>query len=777
MEESNDGPAVLQRPLTALAEAERQRLEAILPFRLLETLTDAIIAQSIDGLVISWNLAAERLFGYAAQEIIGQPFARLLLSEDAVGLPGLLDLVMRDQRIEAFDTMRVRKDGTTADASVALVPLQDKSGRIVGAIGIVRDITRRKQIEAELWASEEQFRQLALHIRQVLWLIDATETRMHYISPAYEKVWGRTCQSLFDNPRSRLDAVHAQDRERVVHAEANKYQRGGFEEDYRILRPDGTVRWIWDRGYPVHDEQGAIKGFVGIAEDISERKQAEVDKARLVAIVECTEDAVVGKTMDGIVVNWNPGAERLYGYTAEEMIGRPASTLFTPDHYQEYLQIMEKVRRGERVIAYDTTRRHKEGTEIKVSVDICPVELRDGEIVGASNIAHDITRIKQLEEQFRQAQKMEAVGRLAGGVAHDFNNLLTVICGYSDILLNTLPPGDRTRDLVTEINKAGTRGASLTRQLLAFSRKQVLEPKVLDLNAIVVDSKNMLDRLLGEDVELAVALDPALGRVKTDFGQIEQVLMNLVVNAHDAMPQGGKLTIETANVFLDPSYCRSHAEVKPGAYVMLAVSDTGCGMDEKTRARIFEPFFTTKGPDKGTGLGLAMVYGFIKQCSGHVFVHSEPGIGSTFKVYLPAVDGTPAAEKPQPAVTAMPHGDETILLVEDNPGVRALTRHALQTCGYAVLEASHGKEALHLASTHAGSIHLLVTDVVMPDIGGRAVAERVVTIKPGIKVLYLSGYTDDAVVRHGVLQSETAFLQKPFTPSSLAQKVRSVLDR
>ena len=300
---------------------------------------------------------------------------------------------------------------------------------------------------------------------------------------------------------------------------------------------------------------------------------------------------------------------------------------------------------------------------------------------------------------------------------------------------------------------------------------------MLDLNAVVADSEKMFLRLVGEDIDLLTVLDIALGKVKTDLGQIEQVLMNLVVNARDAMPQGGKITIETANVVLDETYCRSHAEVLPGRYVMLALSDNGCGMDERTKARIFEPFFTTKEAGHGTGLGLAMIHGFIKQSGGHVAVYSEPGVGSTFKLYLPEVEGGQSLEQLPSGIDKMPQGAETILLVEDEAGVRSLTRHVLQKCGYTVLDAARGGEALRLAEKHPGSIHLLITDVVMPGMGGRLVAERVTAKHPGTKVLYLSGYTDDAVVRHGVLQAETAFLQKPFTPSALAVKVRDVLDK
>jgi signal transduction histidine kinase len=400
----------------------------------------------------------------------------------------------------------------------------------------------------------------------------------------------------------------------------------------------------------------------------------------------------------------------------------------------------------------------------------------------ANTIAVGIARkrseaeLHKTEEQLRQAQKLEAIGSLAGGVAHDFNNLLTIINGYSEIIGSQLPADSPVRDLVREIGQAGERAASLTRQLLAFSRKQVLEPKVFNLNAIVTDTAKMLRRLIGEDIELNTTLEPGLRRVRADPGQLEQVLINLAVNARDAMPQGGKLTIETANAELHETYTHAYADLPPGPYVMMAVSDTGCGMDEATKARIFEPFFTTKGPGKGTGLGLATVYGIVKQSEGHVAVYSEPGRGTTFKIYLPVAEERVPSGKSHPGLQPARPGTETILLAEDEPALQALARHVLQSHGYTVLEAGQGDKALRIAQDYKGTIHLLVTDVVMPAMSGRQLAERLAANRPGVKVLYLSGYTDDAVVRHGVLQAETAFLQKPFTPGALAQKVREVLD-
>ena len=391
-------------------------------------------------------------------------------------------------------------------------------------------------------------------------------------------------------------------------------------------------------------------------------------------------------------------------------------------------------------------------------------------------IAVDSTERRQLEEQLRQAQKMEAIGKLAGGVAHDFNNIVTIITGYSDMLLSQIGPEDPMRRALEQIKKAGDRAHSLTRQLLAFSRRQMLQPKVLDLNAVVTNLEPMLQRLIGENIELATVMKPGLGQVRADPGLIEQVIMNLAINARDAMPQGGKVLIETDNVVLDEAYARLHLPTQPGSYVCLAMSDTGCGMDAATQSRIFEPFFTTKEKDKGTGLGLSMVYGIVKQSDGYIWVYSERGQGTTFKIYLPRVVAPADSVQPATHWSALPQGMETVLLVEDEPEVRWLVRDMLQRLCYTVLEARHGIEAQVLGVQHQGPIHLLITDVVMPQMSGREIAERLTSEHPETKVLYMSGYTDDAVVRHGVLTADIAFLQKPFTPEALARKVREVLD-
>ena len=560
-----------------------------------------------------------------------------------------------------------------------------------------KDRQHADTLHAELQACTDRFHELVDHLHQVFWIVEAKTDRLLYVSPAYEKIWGRTCQNLYENNQSWTDAIHPDDREKVSSVAVKKHDTGWYENEYRIMRPDGSIRWIWDRGYAIHDEQGGIKRFVGIADDFTDKKKAEEQAAMMAAIIEYADDAIVSLTLNGIVIGWNQGAERLYGYSAEEMLGHRITRLHPPEKQEEYNQIMAKARKGERVAAFDTVRRRKDGTLIAVSLSASAIEVQPGHVTGTTKISHDISKMKRLEEQFRQAQKMEAVGTLAGGVAHDFNNLLTVINGYSEILIGRLRPDDPMRELLVEIHKAGEKAGTLTRQLLAFSRKQVLEPKVLDLNAVVADTESMLRRLIGEDIILTTVPGPALKPVKVDPGQIQQVLMNLAVNARDAMPQGGRLSVETRNVTLDEAYHRARPEVQPGAYSMLAVADTGTGMDEATKARIFEPFFTTKGLGKGTGLGLAVVHGVVKQSGGHIEVYSELSHGTAFKVYFPHAKAALSSATSRSDNRSQPTGSETLLLVEDDDAVRALARHVLRSCGYTLLVASDGREAIRIA--------------------------------------------------------------------------------
>jgi len=525
---------------------------------------------------------------------------------------------------------------------------------------------------------------------------------------------------------------------------------------------------------------GALISSLGERRRVARQQAAEAERRaeeagrRLRDTLASIRDGVITTDTEGRVTFLNPVAEILTGWPRAEAMGHPLGEVFrvaTGSGWTPATASVEGVLRkgGSGPMGQTAKILSRDGTKRPIESSAGRIEDEAGAVAGVVVVFRDVSERQRLEEQLRQAQKMEVVGRLAGGVAHDFNNLLTAINGYSDLLLDDLPAEGHEHEQVAEIRKAGERAARLTRQLLTFGRQQVVAPQILDLNALVQGAAALLQRVIGEDVKLTTVLDLALARVKVDRGQLEQVLLNLAVNARDAMPTGGRLHVRTQNapeVLIGDRPC-----------VMLEVSDTGRGMDEETLRHLFEPFFTTKPVGQGTGLGLATVYAIVKQAGGHIEVESEPGRGTTFGVYLPATEGAAAEERNGGAKPLdAPGGNETVLLVEDEDAVRALGRIVLRQAGYNVLDAGNGAEALQVCAAYRGPIHLLLSDVVMPEFGGRELAERLVEEYPEMKVLFMSGYTDDAVVRHGVLRDEVAFLQKPFTPAALARKVRDVLD-
>ncbi|MBI4484232.1 MAG: PAS domain S-box protein [Acidobacteria bacterium] len=645
-------------------------------------------------------------------------------------------------------------------------------GELAQAFDEMADALERR--EASLRESEHRFRTFMDNSPAVAFVKDQ-EGRYVYINRPFELHF----KTSLDQLKGKTDAelFPAETVQQLRENDLKILASGRMTELVEIVPTANGVPRRWSVfKFPFREASGRPL-LAGMAIDVTERQRAEdalrATSETLQEIVQTSPLAIVAIDTGGRVQAWNKSAERIFGWSESEVLGLPLPTI--PEEQRgELLAQMKDEQGGMRRSALEVRRLRKDGSFIDVSLWTAPLCDSRGAVIGGLGILADMTERKQLEEQLRQAQKMEAIGQLAGGVAHDFNNLLTVINGYAHLLLARLPEGDAMRKSLDEIKKAGERAASLTRQLLAFSRKQVLEPKVLDLNVIVGDTDKMLRRLIGEDIELVSVLAPGLGRVKADPGQIEQVIMNLAVNARDAMPQGGQLTIETADVELDEAYARQHVAVRPGPYVLLAVSDNGCGMDGKILSHIFEPFFTTK--EKGTGMGLATVYGIVKQSGGNIWVYSEPGQGTTFKIYLPRVEESVEVARPAEPPRGTPEGSEIVLLAEDEEPVRKLVRQTLEMNGYTVLEARHGPEALQICERHAGSIHLIVTDVIMPEMSGRELAYRLTQLRPGIKVLYLSGYTSDAIVHHGVLDQGVAFLQKPFTPDALARKVREVLD-
>lgn len=510
-----------------------------------------------------------------------------------------------------------------------------------------------------------------------------------------------------------------------------------------------------------------------IIRDVSERKRTEKMLRWLATIVESSDDAIVGIDLKGAILSWNRGAVQLFGFTAEEAVGRSGSSLLSQP--ADWIVALEKVFRGERVRDCESSAVRKDGSRIFVSFSISPILDDRYQLLAISAIVRDVTDHKNLEKQFRQAQKLEAVGRLAGGIAHDFNNLLNVVLGFGELAMERLEQADPVAHHLAQIRQAAERASSLTRQLLAFSRQQVLEPAVLNLNEVVADVVAMLRPVIGEDIELRTNLDADLGRIKADRGQLEQVIVNLVVNSRDAMPRGGKLSISSSNSELDAEYSRHHISHQPGSYVMLAISDTGMGISPEVQARIFEPFFTTKEKGKGTGLGLSTVYGIVKQSGGYIWVYSELGRGTTFKVYFPRV--SEAADRvARPTAGAIQNGTETVLLVEDADALRELAREFLTRSGYHVLEASTGEEALRIAERPEETIHVLVTDVVMPGMSGPDLALVLKAQRPDLKVIYASGYAADAIGHHGVLAPDRVLVEKPYSREKLTRKIREVLD-
>jgi PAS domain S-box-containing protein len=665
------------------------------------------------------------------------------------------------------------------------IPILDEAGKPKYLLSISEDITERRRAEEALRQSEERYRSILENTEEGYYEVDLAG-KFIFFNDSLCRIYGYPREELMGmNNRQYMDQKTAK---KLFEAFNQAFQTGepGRVFDYEIIRKDGTKRYVEASISLQKDSSGRPTGFRGITRDVTERKHAEEalrkEKEISLSILENAPYGVVLIDTDGKYIYINPEFTNITGYTLQDIpTGKDwfQKVFSDPKDRERMIQLWKKDRSKGNMINRDFSINRKDGKTNEIETR--STFLRDGRAV---MVLHDIAEQKRaeaemrsLQEQLRQSQKMEAIGRLAGGIAHDFNNLLTIIKGYSQLSLIELKEDTPLRGNIEHIHTATDRAADLVRQLLAFSRRQILEMKVWDLNTILTNLHNMLRRLIGEDIELTTILGKDLGRVKTDLGWIEQAIMNLVVNARDAMPSGGKLTIETGNAVLDEAYVSGRVGVKPGRYVVLSVSDTGVGMIPEVRERLFEPFFSTKEKDKGTGLGLSTVYGIVKQSDGDIWVYTEPGKGSTFKIYLPRVDAPPEQPREKVSGDELLRGSETILLVEDEEEVRKLAIRVLERQGYKVLEAHDGDEALLVCEQHQGPIHLMLTDVVMPGMNGHELAKRLEPFHPEMKVLYMSGYTDNAIVLHGVLVEGVHYIQKPFTVNALAKKVREVLEQ
>ena len=729
---------------------------------------------------ILWSTECYRIFGIPEGTTVTKPvfFARIHPDDRAHMRNAIAEMIASDHIYDVEHRVQW-DDGTIRWIHSRAIVDRDAAGQPTRMHGTIQDVTDRHTAVAALRASEEQYRRIIDNTSEGVWLYDAHAVTT-FMNARMAAMLGYTVEEALGRPISAfLDRVELAS----LDARLERRKRGIAERsDFRMLHKDGSYVWTSTQANPIFGADAAFDGGIALVTDISMRRAADEMRARLAAIVESSDDAIVSLAIDGTIATWNRGAEDLYQYRADELIGRSIAILFPPETHDREQTSNRTATVGDPTLPYDTTHRRKDDSLVEVSVKFSPVRDPSGAVIASAMLAKDLTATRKAEEtqrrteeQFRQAQKMEAVGRLAGGVAHDFNNLLSVILSYAQFAIEDLKPGDPLRDDMIQIDEAGRRATDLTRQLLAFSRQQLLQPRVLEVNQIVQPMERMLRRLLGEDVTLTLLLAPTLGRVLGDAGQLEQVVMNLAVNARDAMPGGGTLTIETSEVDFDADYVGGPPGITPGHYILLAVSDTGTGMDAATCARIFEPFFTTKGPSKGTGLGLSTVFGIVRQSGGHIGVYSEVGHGTTFKIYMPMTDRPPDTKVADVSPVVL-RGWETVLVVEDEDQVRAVASAILRRNGYNVLETSNGGEAFLVSKSYTATIHLLLTDVVMPRMSGRELAQELAPQRPDMQILYASGYTDDAIIHHGVLEAGVAFIQKPFSPETLLRKVREVLD-
>jgi len=730
---------------------------------------DAIAIASLEGRLLECNDRLPELLETTRDELLGHDLRSMYVD------PGdRKRLVKRLERgaVQDFPTLLRTRNGNVLEVLISAVPYHGKEGDLEGMIAITRDVTGERRAVRELQESETRFRQLAEHIEATFWISSPDKSQILYTSPAYDRIWGRSREDLLQDGSQWFEAIHPQDRARVEAALPDQIH-GEYDLEYRVVRPDGEIRWVWDRAFPIENQDGQVYRIVGVAEDITDRKAAvlarEAAEERYRALIEHASDAIFILDGQGTIRYASPSGAEILGVEPQELMGRSGlkpvhpedRTTVRADFLRLAAQENATARIHYRILRRDGGVRHVES----VGTNLSNLPSVGGIVVNTRDITERVT----LQAQLLHSQKMEAVGQLAGGVAHDFNNLLTIIGGHADFLREELEDREALRADAEEIQRAVHHAATLTRRLLAFSKRQILQLQVLSLDQVVREMEQMLQRLLREDVELDVQVEPGGGGVRTDPGQLEQVILNLVVNAQEAMPDGGRITIRTGrHEETDP------ATGAPTPFRTLSVSDTGVGIRRETRERIFEPFYTTK--PEGTGLGLSTVFGIVQQSGGRIELESTPGRGTRFRVLLPELpNGEAAPGLPRPEGDEARNG-ESILLVEDDEALRSATVRVLARKGYEVITAESGPEGLRIASAREGALDLLLSDVVMPGMNGTELASEVLQLRPGIRVLLMSGNPECSVFPEGPLEPGLFFLPKPFTPRVLTAKVRQVLD-
>lgn len=738
--------------------------------KFIEPIPNPILIVNNDGECLFANFSACLFLDYQRQEIIGKNIYDIILPKGELRF----SIERQQQRVKSNyqEWQFKRKDGELIWGEIYTRSLENGTWEI-----FINDITEYKKIGDRLTKEKTIAKSIINSLPGVFYLFSEKGKYLLW-NKNFEQVSGYSAEEIAR--MSPLDFVDQDEKEAIEEKISEVFATGETSIEANFLCKDRSkIPYLFTGKKAEFDN---VPCLLGMGLDLSKHKLAENEAFKLAAIVESSDDAIISKDFNGNILSWNKSAERIFGYTADEVIGKNVRLLFPPDLIEEEKDIIGKIKAGEHLKNYETVRVRKDGTHFPISLTVSPIKNDKGEIIGISKISRDITVEKQnaqayieSEEQLRQSQKVEAVGRLAGGIAHDFNNFLAVIMLHIDMLNLQLPPDSSLRYRVSEIKTVTENAAGMVKQLLAFGRKQTLQPQPLVLNQVIKQFMDVLRPLVGEDVDIQLDLEPDLGVCFVDPNQINQVLMNLSVNARDAMPRGGKLKIRSENIVLNKGDIRKRKPQPTGAYIQITVSDTGTGMEPQTQKRIFEPFFTTKEAGKGTGLGLATVYGIIKQSNGFIWVESEQNQGTTFKIQFPRVD-QPSTDVKQESLSTFPSGTETILLVEDEEQVRRAAVEVLTVLGYQVFEAGNGSQAIQLAKLYKETIHLLLTDVVMPKMNGKEMAEQIKPLHPEAAVLFMSGYNDDIIANHGILDERLNFLGKPFSPATLAHKVREVLD-
>lgn len=748
-----------------------------------ESVSLAIFLLDTDGRIQLANKASEKIFGYDAAKLSGKAVTLLM--------PDAQEFLHYNQDEEesknnpnevqnnVFETIGVRKDNE-------IVTLEVVRGEFVNDdlkydTLLVRDISHRKETEAALLENQQRHGALLDAINGFMWEGEAFPFRLTHITNQVEKILGYSVEHCLNEEGFWKKVLHPEDSEWVIGFRREKIKSiSSYELKYRMIAADGSIVWLRDTANVVLKDGNVVKLYglmVNVTEHIQRESELVASKQLYHDLIENANDIIYTHDMEGRITSINSAGIRVMGLTREEILGINVYEALTPESIKKAQEMLNRKLDGEDKTVYEVEINIKNNQRATLEIST-KIIYENNKPVGVQGIARDVTERKHLQIQLHQAQKMETVGQLAGGIAHDFNNLLTVIFGKTDLALMQLKDSSgQLRNDIEEIRTAAEKAADMTQQILAFSRKQSMQPRILNLNETISGMSKILKRLIDEDVEMETKLHTDLGCVQADPSQIEQVIMNLAINARDSMPKGGKLTIETNNIVLDEAFVRQNLNAREGKYVMLTVSDNGSGMSDEVLKHVFEPFFTTKETGKGTGLGLATVYGIVKQSGGFIGVYSEEGLGTTFKVYLPQAKETTGTTLPEQTSQDLFRGDETILLVEDDDSIRAMVREMLEIIGYHVVEASNGLKALEIVQSTSEPIDLLITDVVMPGISGHQLAEELTAQKEEMEVLYMTGYSEEAIVRHGLLKQGLNFIQKPFTFESLAFKVRDLLDK